>query len=91
MTGLLLGSSCLIKYIAVCLLTFHSPDGSELLISSDTIKAIKPAAQHHGHLADGTNSVIYLGVRPNGFGIQETTHQVLAIIHSCEELANKHP
>jgi hypothetical protein len=67
--------------VAVCMLTFHGPDGSELLIVSDTIKAIKPAVKaHHSHLTPGTNSVLYLGIRPNGFGIHETTLEALHII-----------
>jgi hypothetical protein len=71
--------------VAVCVLTFHSPDGSELLVLSDMIKAIKPAAaHHHGHLTAGTNAVIYLGVRPNGFGVHETSEQALQLIRDCE-------
>jgi hypothetical protein len=71
--------------IAVCMLAFHSPDGSELLILSDMIRAIKPAVRaYHNHLAPGTNSVIYLGIRPNGFGVRETPLQILQIIRDCD-------
>jgi hypothetical protein len=77
--------------VAVCMLTFHSPDGSPLLIVSDSIKAIKPAELHRGHLTPGTNAVIYIGVRSSGFGIHETTAEALQIIHDCEVSANKHP
>jgi hypothetical protein len=78
--------------VAVCMLTFHGPDGSEFLVVSDTIKAIRPVeAHHHGHLTTGTNALIYLGIRPNGFGIHETPEEALQIIRDCEELARKHP
>jgi hypothetical protein len=77
--------------VAVCMLTFHGPDGSELLVLSDTIKAIRPAGAHHGHLVTGTNSVIYLGIRPTGFGVHETPEEALQIIRSCEEFERKHP
>jgi hypothetical protein len=77
--------------VAVCMLTFHGPDGSELLVLSDTIKAIKPAGAHHRHLTGGTNAVIYLGIRPNGFGIHETPEEALQIIRDCEALGQKHP
>jgi hypothetical protein len=73
------------------MLTFHGPDGSELLIVSDTIRAIKSAGAHHGHLSAGTNAVLYLGIRPTGFGVHETPEQALQIIRDCEELARKHP
>jgi hypothetical protein len=68
-----------------CLLTFHSPDGSELLIASDSIKAIKPAApQHHRHLTEGTNAVIYVGVRSTGFGVHETLEEAMQLVRDCE-------
>jgi hypothetical protein len=67
------------------MLTFHSPDGGALLISSDAIKAIKPAAvEHHKHLTEGTNAVIYIGVRSSGFGVHETLEQAMQIIRDCE-------
>jgi hypothetical protein len=73
------------------MLTFHSPDGGELLVISDTIKAIKPAGMHHGHLTAGTNAVIYLGIRPNGFGVRETPEQAMQIIRDCEAQSHIHP
>jgi hypothetical protein len=76
---------------AVCMLTFHGPDGSELFVVSDMIKAIKPAGLHHGHLAAGTNAVLYLGIRPNGFGVHETLEEAMQLIRNCEDLARKHP
>jgi hypothetical protein len=64
-----------------CVLTFHSPDGSELFVYSDTIRLIRKIEPHHQqHVAPGTRSVIYLGVRPNGFGVVETVPQVLRMI-----------
>jgi hypothetical protein len=70
--------------VAVCMLTFHGPDGSDLVIVSDAIKAIKPATLYHGHLAAGTNAVIYIGVRSSGFGVRETLEQILQLIRNCE-------
>jgi hypothetical protein len=71
--------------LLACLLTFHSPDGGELLIGSDAIKAIKPAEpQHHRHLAEGTNTVVYIGVRSTGFAVRETLEETMQLIRDCE-------
>ena len=67
-----------------CLLTFHSPDGSRLLVESGIIKVIRPIEPAHSeHVAPGTRSVLYLGVRPAGLGIVETAAQVLKAIEDC--------
>ena len=67
-----------------CLLVFHSPDGSELWVESDIIKVIRPVGNaHREHIAPGTHSVLYLAVRPAGFGLTETAAQVLRKIESC--------
>jgi hypothetical protein len=69
-----------------CLLVFHSPDGSEILVEKAAIKVIKPIdTKHHDHIAAGTGSIVYTGVRPNGFGIMETTRDVVSMIKAtCE-------
>jgi hypothetical protein len=69
---------------AVCILTFHSPDGSELILQSDVIRVVRPILnQHREHVAAGTNSVLYLGIRPAGFGVVETAAQALQMIRDC--------
>jgi hypothetical protein len=62
----------------------HSPDGTELLVLSEqlTVREINPHQQDH--VVKGTNSVIYLGVRPNGFGVKETTVEVRKMVKDCE-------
>lgn len=76
----------LTRVSAVCLLTFHSPDGLELLVRSDEIKAIKPVDNVNAlHLAPKTHSIIYLGVRPNGFGVIENTQEILRQIRECRD------
>lgn len=69
-----------------CLLVFHSPDGTEVLVEKNAIKVVKPVNQkHHDHIVTGTSSVVYTGVRPNGFGIMETTGDVVKMIKAnCE-------
>jgi hypothetical protein len=67
------------------MLVFHSPDNTELLVQSDIIRVIRPiTAPHREHVAVGTNSVLYLGVRQAGFGVVETAGQVLQMIRDCE-------
>ena len=69
-----------------CLLVFHSPDGTELWVESDIIKVIRPVgASHREHIAPGTQSILYLGVRPAGFGITEPAQQVLGKIGTCRQ------
>jgi hypothetical protein len=71
--------------IAACVLVFHSPDGTELLVQSDTIRVVKPISdQHREHVAAGTNSVIYTGVRQAGFGVVETAAEVFQMVRDCE-------
>jgi len=66
-----------------CLLVFHSPDGSELLVEKSSIRIVKPiGSKHHDHIAAGTSSVVYTGVRPNGFGITESTKDVVRMLAS---------
>lgn len=65
-----------------CVLTLHAPDGSELLILSDAIRAIRPInARHHDHVAQGIHSVLYIGVTPNGFGVTETAPEILEMMN----------
>jgi hypothetical protein len=72
--------------VAACILALHSPDGSELLVQSDTIRVVKPIQnQHREHVAPGTNSVLYLGVRAAGFGVMETAAQVLQMLRDCPD------
>ena len=69
-----------------CLLVFHSPDGTEILVEKAAIKVVRPIDQkHHDHIAAGTAAVVYTGVRPNGFGIMESTGDVVKMIKAqCE-------
>jgi hypothetical protein len=67
------------------MLVFHSPDGSELLVQSDIVRVIRPITQaHREHVAPGTGSVLYLGVRQAGFAVSETAATVLQMIRGCE-------
>ena len=69
-----------------CVLVFHSPDGSELLVQSDIVRVIRPiTAPYREHVAPGTGSVLYLGVRQAGFAVTETAAQVLQMIRSCQK------
>lgn len=68
-----------------CLLVLHSPDGSELVIENAEIRAVRQIGpQYHDHLPKGTNAVIYLGVRPNGFGVKETVQAIEDMKKGCE-------
>jgi hypothetical protein len=76
----------MIATIAVCILVLHAPDGSELLVQSDIIRVIRPiTAAHREHVAPGTNSVLYLGVRQAGFAVIETAAQVLQLVRDCPQ------
>lgn len=68
-----------------CLLVFHSPDGSGLLVQSDAILAVRPVAKAHGvHVAPGVHSVIYLGgAGSGGFGVVEDAAAVERQIREC--------
>jgi hypothetical protein len=73
--------------VASCVVVLHSPNGAQLIIpSGEDIKVMRPvgeAAQEH--VAEGTHSVIYLGVRPNGFGVKESVEQIEAMIEACND------
>lgn len=70
--------------VAVCMLILHSPDGTALLVDSDTFTVRQIDPRHQDHVAKGTNSVIYLNFRPNGFGVKETIEQISDMIRKCE-------
>ena len=68
--------------LALCLVLFHSPDGSKLLLESGAINAVRPITQSHKpHVTQGVSSVIYVGAQ--GYGVRETTAEVLLLIDKC--------
>ena len=74
------------RSIAFCIITFHSPDGTELFVQADTIRIVRPIVtdKHEGLVVKGINSIIYTGVRPNGFGIKEHPDEVIKAIKDCD-------
>ena len=65
-----------------CLVLFHSPDGSKLLLESEAINAVRPIdSRHQPHVTKGVNSVVYVGSQ--GYGVKETTQDVLTRIDEC--------
>ena len=66
-----------------CLVIFHAPDGSELDVESNAINAVRPANEvFRGHLAEGTNTVIYIPGQT--FAVRESLRQVEEKIKQCD-------
>lgn len=69
-----------------CLLTLHSPDGSELLVESGMLRAVRAIAPHAaGQVARGARSVIYLGSAPAGLAVVESTTEIQDRLSACRE------
>lgn len=65
-----------------CLLAFHAPDGSQLLLESAAISAIRPIApSHRPQVTQGVRSVVYIGAQ--GFGVMENAGEVMTLIDGC--------
>ena len=79
----------MMQYVALvcCLLVFHSPDGSGLLVQSDAILAVRPVARAHvPHVAPGVRSIVYLGGSGSGgFGVVEDAREVERQIKECKQ------
>lgn len=72
-------------YIVWCLLVLHSPDGSRIIIESSTINVVRPVTTStRDHVAPNTHTVIYAGVRPNGFGVREQLAEVVRMMSECK-------
>lgn len=73
-----------------CLLVLHSPDGSPLLVFSNSVRVVRPVAHEHGlrsHVAKNTNSVVYSGGQ--NFGVSETAVMILQKLRACEQQSMK--
>lgn len=72
----------------LCLLVLHSPDGSPLLVFSNSVRVVRPVTHHKGvreHVAKNTNAVVYLGFQ--NFGVAETAAKILLDLRACEQKA----
>lgn len=65
----------------LCLAVFHSPDGKELRIESKHIVAIRSTENVKGHVAPGTNTIIYTPGQT--FGITENLLETIEVISEC--------
>lgn len=70
-----------------CLVVFHTPDGKPLTVDTRHIVALKPAHNLKGHVAEGTNTVVYLTAQ--NFGVTETREQIEHLIHTCSDYGSE--
>jgi hypothetical protein len=69
----------------LCLILFHSSDGSVVWIKSSAITVVKPIpAKHRDHLAGGTQAVIYT-VSGRTFGVLEADEDVVGAVDACDK------
>ena len=72
-------------HLVWCLLFLHSPEGSQIIIESGTINVLRPVtASARDHVAANTHTVIYAGVRPNGFGVREHVAEIVRMMGECK-------
>ena len=65
-------------FVGMQLVELHRPDGSSIYINPQEVTSVrKPSAATHGHLAGGTNCLVYL-VNRNFITTQETCVEVKA-------------
>lgn len=71
--------------LVLCLILFHSSDGSLIWISADAITVVKPvSAQHVDHLARGTQAVVYT-VTGRTFAVREGDEAIVDKVNSCDK------
>jgi hypothetical protein len=68
----------------VCLLAFHSSDGSAIWIESAAISVLKPAPAHLDHVTKGTQTIIYTSTGKT-FGVRETEGAIALGVKSCDK------
>jgi hypothetical protein len=69
----------------MCLISFHSSDGSLIWIRTAAITVIKPiSAEHLDHLAKGTHAVVYT-ITGRTFAVRETDEAIVRMYNSCSQ------
>lgn len=72
----------MVTTITGCLLMFHSPDGTPLVIDSAAIQIVRPVTtSSREHVSKGTHTVVYVGGK--GVGVAETPTEVVRVIKEC--------
>jgi hypothetical protein len=66
----------------VCLLLFHSSDGSLIWIESTAISVLKPAPAHLDHVTKGTQTIIYTSTGKT-FGVREEEDAIERLVKTC--------
>jgi hypothetical protein len=76
----------MIRTLAVlCLILFHSSDGSVVWIKSSAITVVKPIPAHQqDHLARGTQAVIYT-MTGKTFAVREADEDVVGAVDACDK------
>ena len=69
--------------IVPCLVLLHSPDGSDILIETNSVTAIRPVVEDSEHVADGSRAIVYLVDK--SFAVRESEVRIIEIIGTCHE------
>jgi hypothetical protein len=69
----------------VCLILFHSSDGSLIWIRSTAITVVKPIpTEHVNHLSKGTHAVVYT-VTGKTFAVREDDETIVGAVDGCDK------
>jgi hypothetical protein len=69
----------------VCLILFHSSDGSLIWIKSSAITTVKPILPRAlNHIAKGTHAVVYT-VTGRTFAVQDTSEDIVGKVDACDK------
>jgi len=68
----------------LCVVHFHSPDGSDFYMEHANIVAARPAAKLREHVAPNTLTLIY-GTGGRVYGIRESIEEVAQLMKDCDK------
>lgn len=67
----------------LCLVSFHTPDGSMITVETQHIAAVRPVTDRvKEHVVAGTKALLYVGSQK--MGITETLEEAEKMIEECE-------